>query len=217
MKDAGYRESWSPFGDPDAQDPDPAVRNRFFGKYQGTVVNNVDPYDQGRLLVSVPDVHGLLPSNWAMPCVPLADVASGTYIRPRIGANVWVEFEQGDPQKPIWVGGFWGKFETPLMAKSMQPPTASAITIEGATSGIAISDSPIPAATPGNVVIRAGGYTTTISISAAGVDIFAPRVGIYTAGPVDVNSSTAISLNAPTVSIAAATSFTVAAGAINLV
>jgi hypothetical protein len=189
MGRAGYREDWSPFGDPDAQDPDPAVRNRFFGKYQGTVVNNLDPYQQGRLLVNVPDVHGLSVSNWAMPCVPFTSLLGGAFVRPAIGSNVWVEFEAGDPQKPIWVGGFWGKGELPPLAKvaSAVPPTNSVATIETPTTGIVLTDIPLTGA---NVYIRS-------------------RIGAIAMGP------TGIVLSAPTVVVQAA-SFIVNAGRISL-
>ena len=36
---SGYMESFNPFGEPAAQDPDPEVRKRFFGKYRGSVVD----------------------------------------------------------------------------------------------------------------------------------------------------------------------------------
>ena len=45
---------------------------RFFGKYRATVLNNVDPETRGRLMLTIPDVLGLIPSTWAEPCVPLA-------------------------------------------------------------------------------------------------------------------------------------------------
>jgi hypothetical protein len=83
----------------------------FYGKYRGTVINNVDPMLRGRLMLEVPDVTGLVPSSWAEPCVPLAGPSGppmGVYMVPPIGAGVWVEFEQGDPSKPIWVGCRWG-------------------------------------------------------------------------------------------------------------
>jgi hypothetical protein len=66
---------------------------------------------KGRLLVEVPDVVGPVPSSWAEPCVPLAGptgLPMGVYMVPPIGAGVWVEFERGDPSKPIWVGCRWG-------------------------------------------------------------------------------------------------------------
>ena len=71
---------------------------RFYGKYRGTVINNVDPMQLGRLLVTVPDVLGAgVPSSWAEPCVPLAGPTvppMGVYLVPPIGAGVWIEFER---------------------------------------------------------------------------------------------------------------------------
>ena len=97
----------------------PEIR-AFYGKYRGTVVNNVDPLLRGRLMLEVPDVTGLVPSSWAEPCVPLAGPTGppmGVYMVPPIGAGVWVEFERGDPSKPIWVGCRWGlPSEIPLAA-----------------------------------------------------------------------------------------------------
>jgi hypothetical protein len=77
---------------------------KYFGKYRGVVLNNVDPMQMGRLMVEVPDVTGLAPSSWAMPCVPIAGIQNGMVALPIIGSGVWVEFEQGDPDYPIWTG-----------------------------------------------------------------------------------------------------------------
>jgi len=81
---------------------------RFYGKYRGLVIENIDPEQIGRVLVQVPDVLGVIPSSWAMPCVPAAGIQAGCFIVPPIGSQVWIEFEQGDPDYPIWTGGFWG-------------------------------------------------------------------------------------------------------------
>jgi uncharacterized protein involved in type VI secretion and phage assembly len=81
----------------------------FFGKYRGTVTNNVDPENLGRLQVQVPAVLGEGRLSWAMPCVPFAGPQIGFFALPPINANVWVEFEAGDPDFPIWSGCFWGK------------------------------------------------------------------------------------------------------------
>ena len=81
-----------------------AEPDKFYGKYRGTVLNNIDPMQPGRLLVVVPDVHGLAPSSWALPCFPFAGMQTGAWALPQIGAHVWVEFEQGDPDRPIWSG-----------------------------------------------------------------------------------------------------------------
>jgi hypothetical protein len=183
MKDLahyGYKESFSPFGDPDAQDPDPEVRKRFFGKYRGSVVTNVDPLLQGRLIVRVPDVFGLLPSNWALPCVPLAGPLMGTsFVPPPVGSSVWVEFEQGDPETPIWVGCFWETPETlGEMALIAGPEGTPSVTLETLTSGIGVSDAPTLPPTAGNVSLYAGKGVTSISLNPAGVTITAPAVNI---------------------------------------
>lgn len=86
----------------------------FYGKYRGKVVNNVDPLMLGRVLVHVPAISELPLPNWAMPCVPYAGENVGLFAMPPVGANVWVEFEGGDPNLPIWTGCFWGRDEIPV-------------------------------------------------------------------------------------------------------
>ena len=118
-------------------------RNRFFGKYRGLVIENIDPEQIGRVLVQVPDVLGETPSSWAMPCVPAAGIQSGCFIVPPIGSQVWVEFEQGDPDYPIWTGCFWGSAaELPALAR-ISPPGVSSLTFQTTLqNGIVINDVP---------------------------------------------------------------------------
>lgn len=92
-------------------------RATFFGKYRGTVANPADPQGMGRIQVIVPSVLGDGRLAWAMPCLPGAGPGVGLYAIPPIGAKVWVEFEAGDPDYPIWSGGFWDLGDTPA------PPT----------------------------------------------------------------------------------------------
>src|SRR5215468_8530312 len=115
-----------------SSDEFPSLGNakRFYGKYRGVVVINIDPEQRGRIIAQVPDVLGVIPSTWATPCVPAAGIQSGVFIVPPIGSQVWIEFEQGDPDYPIWVGGFWGgTAEVPTMAKSV-PPALFGITLQ---------------------------------------------------------------------------------------
>lgn len=88
-----------------------SLNKKFYGKYRGTVLNNVDPEQRGRLMAMVPDVLAENPSSWAEPCVPLAGPTGhpmGVYLVPPISAGVWIEFEQGDSSRPIWSGCRWG-------------------------------------------------------------------------------------------------------------
>lgn len=118
---------------------------RYYGKYRGTVINNVDPMQIGRIQVMAPDVSNVMLSSWAMPCVPVAGINMGMFTVPLIGAGVWVEFEQGDPDYPIWVGGFWGLAAEVPMLSHMVPPAVPGITLQTPLkNGIVISDVPGP-------------------------------------------------------------------------
>ncbi|MCB9158263.1 MAG: baseplate assembly protein [Caldilineaceae bacterium] len=117
----------------------------YYGKYRGTVVNNVDPMKLGRIQAMVPDVSGFSPTSWAMPCVPLAGIQNGFYTVPVIGSGVWIEFEQGNPDYPIWAGCFWGTAaEIPALAQ-LVPPAVPGIALQTPLqNGILISDVPGP-------------------------------------------------------------------------
>lgn len=67
----------------------------------------------GRLKLKVPSILGIdVVSGWAMPCVPYGgDANQGLLFIPEVDAGVWVEFEEGDLEFPIWVGTFWSKPE----------------------------------------------------------------------------------------------------------
>jgi uncharacterized protein involved in type VI secretion and phage assembly len=127
---------------------EPGVLQRYYGKYRGTVLNNLDPMQVGRLLVQVPDVIGMVPSSWAVPCVPLAGPTGppmGVFLVPPIGAGVWVEFEQGDPNHPVWVGCRWGAAsDVPPLARAGLPVSPSIVMQTAGQHSIVISDLPGP-------------------------------------------------------------------------
>lgn len=116
---------------------------RHFGKFRGTVVNNVDPENRGRIQAIVPDVTGVFPTGWALPCLPWAGINTGVFTVPPMGAGVWIEFEGGDPDFPIWVGGFWGSTAERPVLSQMVPPAVPGITLQTTTgNGIVVSDVP---------------------------------------------------------------------------
>lgn len=86
----------------------------FYGKYRGVVTNNVDPMQSGRIQAQVPSVAGHLSTTWVMPCaMPNPSKKIGSAL-PRAGAAVWIEFEEGDLNRPIWSGlWFHGQADTP--------------------------------------------------------------------------------------------------------
>ncbi len=140
---------------------------KFYGKYRGTVINNIDPMQLGRIMVMVPDVSGFIPTSWAMPCVPLAGKQMGTFMVPQIGAGVWVEFEQGDPDYPIWVGGFWGiAAEVPVLALAGVPGNPNIVLQSTLQNTLVISDLPGPT---GGIMLK----------STTGATLIVNDTGIY--------------------------------------
>jgi uncharacterized protein involved in type VI secretion and phage assembly len=91
---------------------------QFFGKYRGKVESNTDTKNLGRIQVSVPLVLGDCKQAWALPSVPYAGSQIGFFFIPPLGANVWVEFESGNIDYPIWTGCFWGDGELPSTASA---------------------------------------------------------------------------------------------------
>lgn len=87
------------------------IERSFFGKYRGLVVDNADPQKLGRLKVRVPSLLGeQVVTGWATPCTPYGGSDNqGMLMIPDVGAGVWVEFEEGDLEFPIWVGTYWSK------------------------------------------------------------------------------------------------------------
>lgn len=134
---------------------------QYFGKYRGTVANNIDPQQMGRVQVSVPSVLGDGQLSWAMPCVPYAGSGVGFFAIPPNGANIWVEFEGGDPDYPIWSGCFWGAGEVPAM-----PAIAEMKVLKTDTCTVTLSD--LPGASGVTIETAAG---MKIVLSATGLEI----------------------------------------------
>ena len=158
---------------------------KYYGKYRGMVLNNIDPEQRGRLLVQLPDVLGLLTSSWAMPCVPMAGPQMGTYFVPLIGSGVWVEFEGGNPDYPIWTGGFWGSAaEVPALALAGIPTSPNIVLQTTGQNTIVVSDLPGPT---GGIMLK----------SATGASIIVNDTGIY----IQNGKGASIVMTGPTVTI----------------
>lgn len=125
---------------------------RYAGKYRGIVVNTLDPERLARLQATVPDVLGTEPTTWAMPSVPFAGPGAGLVAIPPVGAGVWIEFEQGDLDYPIWSGCWWGtSSELPGRVLMDQPGTGQITLVTPGQHALIISDLPGPG---GGVVVR---------------------------------------------------------------
>lgn len=134
---------------------------KYYGKFRGTVINNIDPMMIGRIQVIVPDVS-IIPGSWAMPCVPLAGIQNGFYAVPIIGSGVWVEFEQGDPDYPIWTGCFWGTAAEIPATALIVPPVVPGITMQTPLQN-AIQVSDVPGPTGGIMLKSTTGATLIVN------------------------------------------------------
>ena len=85
----------------------------FYGKYRALVVDVKYPQERGRIRVMCPRVLGEAKSSWCEPCIPVAYDFGGDFAIPKVKDFVWVEFEGGDPNKPIYTGGLWGNNKSP--------------------------------------------------------------------------------------------------------
>lgn len=165
---------------------------RFWGKYRGTVVNNIDPQNRGRLQLTVPDVTGLIPSTWAECCAPfvgMTGAAAGLFAIPPIGAAVWVEFEQGDPNRPIWTGGRWASTaDVPPLALAPPPiPPGQNVVIQTTLQNMLSVSDAAPTPLTGGIVLK----------SATGAMIVVNDSGIY----INNGRGATIMLTGPTVTI----------------
>jgi uncharacterized protein involved in type VI secretion and phage assembly len=139
---------------------------RFYGKYRATVLNNTDPQQQGRIQVQLGDRYGLFPSTWAMPTFMFAGKASGVVVLPPMGSSVWVEFEAGDPDYPVWSGAFYpDAMGFPTLALAGGTPLSPNIHLQ-TTSGtiLTLSDNPaqqvrLQTATGAMITIGTAGIT----------------------------------------------------------
>ena len=179
------------------------AQSRFYGKYRGVVIENIDPAQVGRIQAQVPDVLGEIPSTWALPCAPAAGIQAGCFIVPPVGSQVWIEFERGDPDYPIWTGGFWGLVaDVPALASSPPPiPPGQNIVLQ--TTGqntLALSDAS-PSPTGGGIILKAAGGATIV-VNDAGVTISNGRGATITLlGPAVSINSGALSVTGATVTV----------------
>lgn len=149
----------------------------YFAKYRGQVENNIDPMQLGRIQVSVPAVLGDGTLSWAMPCMPYAGSQVGFFALPPVGANVWVEFEGGDPNRPIWAGCFWGVGEFPIVPPV--PPGMGSVFLKTKTCTVTVTDLP---GVGGITLEMTGGLT--ISMKALGtIEITNGQQAVLSMGP----------------------------------
>ncbi|QQP98140.1 phage baseplate assembly protein V [Lysobacter enzymogenes] len=175
-----------------------ASRNgQFPGLYRGTVTLNTDPEFRGRLLLMIPDVTTFVPSTWAEPCTPLAGPTGpgmGVYMVPTVGAAVWVMFEHGDVNKPVWMGcRFDTQADAPSMSKLSNPLDPSIIISTVLQNQLIISDLPPTPLTGGIVLQTTTGAMLVVNDSGIYIDN-GKGASIWLVGPTITFNKTAMAI-----------------------
>jgi len=131
--------------------------DKYYGVYQGTITINQDPMLRGRVQVTVPDVHSFVPTTWVEPSVPLAGPTGppmGVYMVPPPGAGVWIMFQHGDPNKPVWMGCRWGlPSDIPPLARLGNPADPNICIQSLLQHTLMISDMP-PSPMTGGIILK---------------------------------------------------------------
>jgi len=108
----------------------PFSERRYYGCYRGTVADNLDPLRLGRVKCRCHEVLGLeMTTDWAAyKGGPFGgDLDCGVFAPPDVGAAVFVEFESGDVNRPLFTGTWWGQ------RKGMPPETPALARADGQT------------------------------------------------------------------------------------
>jgi len=152
------------------------VEGRYYGKYRGTVSDNNDPGNLGRLKANVPRLMGdSVTTGWALPAFPYGGAKEqGFFAVPDIGAGVWIEFEGGDLRFPIWSGVWFTSNAIPESAKPgkkvLKTKSGHKIVLDDDGNSLTITDS------NGNTVSMDQNTITVTAGKASKVVVNAPKI-----------------------------------------
>ena len=87
---------------------------RYYSTYRAIVINNNDELNMNRVHVYIPSVQNGI-KIWALPkSTPIGGCFHGLKLTtPLVGEVVYIEFEGGDPLRPLWSYHGWATGETP--------------------------------------------------------------------------------------------------------
>lgn len=147
----------------------------FYGKYRGIVSDNQDPLFLGRIRAKVPDIYGDQESGWALPALPYGGNQVGLFLVPPTGAHVWIEFEGGSSEYPIWTGCFWAQGEVPAT-----PATPAVKVLKTDVGTLTLDDTPgiggITLETTAGMIIALTATGIEISNSQGSIQITGPQI-----------------------------------------
>jgi uncharacterized protein involved in type VI secretion and phage assembly len=173
----------------------------FWGKYRGTVSDATDPMREGRVRARVPDVLGDQESGWALPCHPVGGSQTGFFGVPKVGAGVWIEFEHGNPDYPVW-SGCWraGATDMPGDLLTTAEPHKSLMLITQGGHSLLLDDTP----GAGGITLKTSGGQE-ITLKQTGIEItdgMGAKVSIGPSGiEIDNGKGGSVKLSGPQVSV----------------
>jgi hypothetical protein len=151
------------------------IECRYYGKYRGFVTDNDDPDRLGRVRAKVPRLLGDEETGWALPAFAYGGASEqGLFAVPDREAGVWIEFEEGSLNKPLWsgtwyTGGAIPESSTPSK-KVFKTKSGHKIILDDDGNRLEITDS------NGNSIVLEEGDITVNAGSAAKIIINAPKI-----------------------------------------
>ena len=158
---------------------------KYFGKYRGTCTNNADPKQEGRIQAVCADVSALSPTTWAMPALPVGGPQYGIFALPALGSGVWIEFENGNSENPIWTGCYMGNAGEVPAASKLVPPGAGITMQTLLQNSLTLSD--VEGPTGGFMIKTKSGVT--LIVNDTGISLRTPQGAslVMTAKTVTIN------------------------------
>jgi len=90
------------------------ILGKYYGSYRAYVHNNEDPLDMNRVQLIIPMLNPTaVDETWAFPKNSWGGKDYGINLLPRKADVVWVEFQNGDPDYPVWSHASYAKGEKP--------------------------------------------------------------------------------------------------------
>lgn len=180
----------------------------------GIVTDVDDPEELGRVRLEFPWRDADDTSDWARIATPMAGPEAGLYMAPEPGDEVLVAFADGDIQHPYVIGGLWNGEDRPPAgdggpaARTIRSRTGHEVVLDDDEQGGAVT-----VRSAGGHEIRlgdaAGDDAITVTDSAGGVILKADSTGGVT-----LSAGTSLTLEAPTLELAADGNLTLDAGGV---
>ncbi len=151
------------------------IRSHYFGKYRGQVAEVGDGDRLGMIKATVPEVLGEQLTLWAQPSVPFAGNGHGWLTLPEQDDGVWIEFEAGELNRPIWSGFWWASNEIPepggTQTRLLATSNGHQVILDDANGEVSLKhgDGPSIVMTSSDITLQVG--AKKIVISSTGVDI----------------------------------------------